>query len=153
MMETRTKALYFTTQNLIIPNAFNVKNTSDNAAVANFEIDLWKKINSVFAAAEINYDGYWFLNATTRTDWSSTLNIENRSYIYNSISTSLVLTDMLNKMNGFHSKFLTFAKLRAAYAVTGNGLEPYELYNNYVLSTDPTGHITLSRQKYFTMLI
>ncbi|ATN06877.1 SusC/RagA family protein [Chryseobacterium indologenes] len=147
MMETRTKALYFTTQNLIIPNAFNVKNTSDNAAVANFEIDLWKKINSVFAAAEINYDGYWFLNATTRTDWSSTLNIENRSYIYNSISTSLVLTDMLNKMNGFHSKFLTFAKLRAAYAVTGNGLEPYELYNNYVLSTDPTGHITLSRQK------
>ncbi|MBV8328249.1 SusC/RagA family TonB-linked outer membrane protein [Chryseobacterium sp.] len=147
MMETRTKALYFTTQNLIIPNAFNVKNTSDNASAANFEVDLWKKINSVFAAAEINYDGYWFINATTRKDWSSTLSIENRSYIYNSISSSLVLTDMLNKLNGFNSKVLTFAKLRAAYAVTGNGLEPYELYNNYALSTDPNGHITLSRQK------
>lgn len=147
MMETRTKAMYFSTQNLIVPNAFNVKNTSDNAAAANTEIDLWKKINSVFAAAEINYDGYWFVNATTRTDWSSTLSIENRSYIYNSISSSLVLTDMLNKLNGFSSNMLSFAKLRAAYAVTGNSLEPYELYNNYALSTDPNGHITLSRKK------
>lgn len=147
MMESRTKALYFSTQNLIVPNVFSVNNTSDLAGIANNEVDFWKKINSVFAAAEINYDGYWFINATARNDWSSTLNIENRSYFYPSISTSLVLTEMLDKLNGTSSKVLTFAKLRAAYAVTGNSLEPYELYNTYRLAADPSGHAVLGRKK------
>nr|WP_315025665.1 SusC/RagA family TonB-linked outer membrane protein [uncultured Chryseobacterium sp.] len=147
MMETRTKALYFSTQNLIVPNVFSVNNTSDLAAIANNEIDFWKKINSVFAAVEINYDGYWFINATMRNDWSSTLHIENRSYSYPSVSTSLVLTEMLNKLNGTTSKVLTFAKIRAAYAVTGNSLDPYELYNTYKLAADPTGHAILGRGK------
>lgn len=147
MMETRTKAIYFATQNLILPNVFSVDNTSDLAAIATNEVDFWKKINSVFAAAEINYGGYFFINATARNDWSSTLSIENRSYFYPSVSTSLVVTDMLNKLNGTTSKVLTFAKLRAAYAITGNSLNPYELYNTYVPSTDPNGHIILSRKK------
>ncbi|AZB00458.1 SusC/RagA family TonB-linked outer membrane protein [Chryseobacterium joostei] len=147
MMESRTKAIYFSTQNLILPNVFSVSNTSDLAAIANNEVDLWKKINSVFASAEINYDGYFFINTTARNDWSSTLSLENRSYFYPSISTSLVLTEMLNKMSGTTSKVLTFAKLRAAYAITGNSLNPYELYNDYVPSTDPNGHIILSRKK------
>lgn len=147
LMETRTKALYFSTQNLIVPNVFSVTNTSDLAGIANNEIDLWKKINSTFAALEINYDGYWFINATFRNDWSSTLNVENRSYSYPALSTSLVLTDMLHKLNGTTSKVLTFAKLRAAYAVTGNGLNPYELYNTYRLAADPTGHAVLGRLK------
>ncbi|MGG7440946.1 SusC/RagA family TonB-linked outer membrane protein [Chryseobacterium arthrosphaerae] len=147
MMETRTKALYFSTQNLIVPNVFSVNNTSDIAGIANNEIDFWKKINSVFASAEINYDGYWFINATARNDWSSTLTIENRSYFYPSVSTSLVLTEMLNKLNGNTSKVLTFAKLRAAYAITGNSLNPYELYNTYKLGADPNGGAILGRKK------
>ncbi|WP_312994479.1 SusC/RagA family TonB-linked outer membrane protein [Chryseobacterium flavum] len=147
MMESRTKALYFSTQNLIVPNVFSVNNTSDLAGIANNEVDFWKKINSVFAAAEINYDGYWFINATARNDWSSTLSIENRSYFYPSISTSLVLTEMLSKLNGSTSKVLTFAKLRAAYAVTGNSLNPYELYNTYKLGADPNGGAVLGRKK------
>ncbi|REC62733.1 SusC/RagA family TonB-linked outer membrane protein [Chryseobacterium pennae] len=147
MMESRTKAMYFSTQNLIVPNVFSVNNTSDIAGIANNEIDFWKKINSVFASAEINYDGYWFINATARNDWSSTLILENRSYFYPSISTSLVLTEMLNKLNGTTSKVLTFAKLRAAYAVTGNSLNPYELYNTYKLGADPSGHAILGRKK------
>ncbi|MEJ5104799.1 SusC/RagA family TonB-linked outer membrane protein [Chryseobacterium sp. MYb328] len=147
MMESRTKAMYFSTQNLIVPNVFSVNNTSDIAGIANNEIDFWKKINSVFASAEINYDGYWFINATARNDWSSTLILENRSYFYPSISTSLVLTEMLNKLNVTTSKVLTFAKLRAAYAVTGNSLNPYELYNTYKLGADPSGHAILGRKK------
>ncbi|AKK72250.1 SusC/RagA family TonB-linked outer membrane protein [Chryseobacterium gallinarum] len=147
MMESRTKALYFSTQSLIVPNVFSVVNTKDLAGIANNEVDFWKKINSVFAAAEINYDGYWFINATARNDWSSTLTIENRSYFYPSISTSLVVTEMLSKLNGTTSKVLTFAKLRAAYAITGNSLNPYELYNTYKLAADPNGQAVLGRKK------
>ncbi|MDR6458789.1 TonB-linked SusC/RagA family outer membrane protein [Chryseobacterium vietnamense] len=147
MMESRDKALYFSTQNLILANVFSTSNTSDLASVTTTEVDMWKKINSVFAAAEINYDGYWFLNVTARNDWSSTLNINNRSYFYSSVSTSLVLTDMLKKLNGTTLNALTFAKLRAAYAVTGNSLPPQQLYNTYTASTDPSGHIVLTRNK------
>lgn len=147
MMETRTKALYFTTQNLILANVFSTTNTSDLASLTTTEVDQWKKINSVFAAAEINYDGYWFLNATARNDWSSTLSSSNASYFYSSVSTSLVLTDMLKKLNGTSSNVFTYVKLRAAYAATGNSLAPQQLYNTYFASTDPTGHITLTRNK------
>ena len=147
MMESRTKALYFSTQNLILANVFSTSNTSDLASIATTEVDQWKKINSLFAAAEINYDGFWFINATARNDWSSTLNSTNRSFFYSSVSTSLVLTDMLKKLGGTNSKVLTFAKLRAAYASTGNSLDPQKLYNTYFASTDPTGHITLTRNK------
>ncbi|WP_326981212.1 SusC/RagA family TonB-linked outer membrane protein [Chryseobacterium sp. MYb264] len=147
MMESRNKAIYFTTQNLILPNVFSTTNTSDLASLSTTEVDLWRKINSVFAAAEINYDGYWFLNATARNDWSSTLARSNASYFYSSLSTSLVLTDMLKKLNGTKSDVLTFAKIRAAYSSTGNSLDPQKLENEYFASTDPTGHITLTRNK------
>lgn len=143
MMESKNNALYLSAPTLVVPNLFNINNSEGNPSIS--EIILPKKVNSAFAAAEINYDGYWFINATTRNDWSSTLSIENRHYTYSSISSSLVLTDMLGKLGGTKSKFISFAKLRASYAVTGNSLEPYELYNTYSIKRDPNGNITAER--------
>lgn len=145
MMETKTNSIYLGAPNLTSPNFFNINNAVGNPEIG--EVILNKKINSAFAAAEINYDGYWFINATARNDWSSTLNIENRSYFYPSISTSLVLTDMIEKLGGTKPKFLSFAKLRASYAVTGNSLEPYELYNTFVIKKDPNGNVSAERKK------
>ncbi|MCT3650065.1 SusC/RagA family TonB-linked outer membrane protein [Elizabethkingia anophelis] len=145
MMESKTDALYISASKLAIPNLFNINNSDGNPFIN--PVKLNKKINSVFAAAEINYDGFWFINATARNDWSSTLSVENRSYFYPSISTSLVVTDMINKLGGGKSKILSFAKLRASYAVTGNSLEPYELYNTYSIGRDPNGNIIASRLK------
>ncbi|WBV54879.1 SusC/RagA family TonB-linked outer membrane protein [Chryseobacterium daecheongense] len=145
MMETRTNAIYLSAPNLTSPNFFNINNSVGNPDIR--EVILNKKINSAFAAAEINYDGYWFINATARNDWSSTLTVENRSYFYPSISTSLVITDMLTKINGTKLKFLSFAKVRASYAVTGNSLEAYELYNTFEVKKDPNGNVTADRKK------
>lgn len=145
MMSSRTKAIYLSAPKLVIPNLFNINNAEGNPGIT--EVILDKKINSVFGAAEINYDGYWFINATLRNDWTSTLNTENRSYNYSSIGTSLVLTDMIEKLSDKKSDILTFAKLRASYAVTGNSLDPYELYNTYVIKRDPNGNIIAERKK------
>ncbi|MBK1898274.1 SusC/RagA family TonB-linked outer membrane protein [Chryseobacterium paridis] len=145
MMETKTNAIYLSAPNLTSPNFFNINNSVGNPEIR--EVILNKKINSVFASAEINYDGYWFINATARNDWSSTLTVENRSYFYPSISTSLVITDMLAKLNGTKSNFLSFAKVRASYAITGNSLEPYELYNTFEVKKDPNGNVTSDRKK------
>lgn len=145
MMETRTNAIYLDAPNLTSPNFFHINNSVGNPDIG--EVILNKKINSVFAAAEINYDGYWFINVTARNDWSSTLNLQNRSYFYPSVSSSLVLTEMITKLGGKKSKFLSFAKLRASYAVTGNSLEAYELYNTFVIKKDPNGNVTAERKK------
>lgn len=71
----------------------------------------------------------------------------NRSYFYPSVSTSLVITDMFKKLwdnSTPFGKVITFAKIRGSYAVTGNSLKPYELYNTYVIDHDPLGNLTAS---------
>jgi hypothetical protein len=40
-------------------------------------------------------NGYWTVEATGRNDWSSTLPKENASYFYPSVSSSLVLSDLV----------------------------------------------------------
>ncbi|WP_312397923.1 SusC/RagA family TonB-linked outer membrane protein [Chryseobacterium sp.] len=145
MMESRTNAIYLSAPKLVAPNLFNINNSDGNPL--NSEVILNKKINSAFASGEINYDNFWFINGTFRNDWSSTLSIEKRSYNYSSISTSLVLTDMIEKLANKKSKILSFAKLRASYAITGNSLDPYELYNTYIIKRDPNGNIIAERQK------
>ena len=126
---------------LDIPNYFVASNNAGQHDVTDTFSE--KQINSLFATAEINYDGYWFINGTIRNDWSSTMSKKNRSYLYPSISTSLVITDMLRKLGDqtFDSSFLTFAKIRASYATTGNDLDPYNLYNQYSIGHDPNGNL------------
>ena len=80
-------------------------------------------------------DGYVFLDATLRNDWTSTLAPKNRSYLYPSVSLSWVITDMLNKVAST-PEWLSFAKVRASYAEVGNDMDPYQLYNVYTMGTD-----------------
>lgn len=126
---------------LAIPNYFVVKNIKLSSGNVN-EDRTEKQINSAFATGEINYDGYWFLNGTFRNDWASTLIESNRSYQYYSASTSLVITDMIKKLRNTETlgNFLTFAKIRASFAQTGNSLDPYKLHNIYNVQLDPNGN-------------
>lgn len=56
-----------------------------------------KKINSLYGTVQANYDGYLFLDATFRNDWSSSLSKKNRSFFYPSISAAWIVSDMMNK--------------------------------------------------------
>lgn len=136
---------------LRVPNYFSVGNIIYNNSSPSEGISE-KQINSLFSTAEISYDGFWFLNGTARWDWSSTLHPSNRRYFYPSISSSLVVTDMMKKLwNTDFGRTITFAKLRASYAVTGNSLPPYSLYNVYSVGTGANGSITagqFSKTKY-----
>lgn len=127
---------------LRVPNYFSVSNFT-NGATSTSESISKRQVNSLFSTAEISYDGFWFLNGTARWDWSSTLAPENRRYFYPSVSTSLVITDMMKRMfDKDPGKVITFAKLRAAYAVTGNSLGFNELYNYYMIGQGANGSIT-----------
>ena len=90
---------------------------------------------------QVNYDGYLFLDATFRNDWSSTLHSSNRSYFYPSVNVAWVVSDMLSKSYELPSWF-SFGKLRASYAEVGNDLSPYQLYNTYWIGKDQLGNTT-----------
>jgi len=71
-----------------------------------------------------------------RNDWSSTLPKGDNSYFYPSVSLSAVVTDIpgLEKLGP-----LSFAKVRASYASSGNDADPYSLIDNYRLITPNFG--------------
>lgn len=127
---------------LKVPNLFTITNSVGNPGIS--ETITRQQINSLFGTAEINYDGYFFLNLTGRNDWSSTLSKANRSFFYPSVSASLVVTDMINKNGGSVPSWLNFAKVRGSYAQTGNSLRPYQLYNTYFIGNDPHGNTVAS---------
>lgn len=88
-----------------------------------------RQINSLFGSAEVSYNGYLFVTATARNDWSSTLPIGNNSYFYPSISTSFVFTDAFQAPS-----WLNFGKVRASWAEVGGDANPYQLALTYSLA-------------------
>ncbi|MEJ7644224.1 MAG: SusC/RagA family TonB-linked outer membrane protein [Chryseolinea sp.] len=89
-----------------------------------------RKVNSLYATAEVSYKDWLFLNVTARNDWFSTLTPKERSYLYPSVSASYVFTESF----GTRPTWLTSGRLRAAYAVVGSDTDvsPYAqqlLYN------------------------
>jgi TonB-linked SusC/RagA family outer membrane protein len=128
---------------LVVPNLFTIGNTEGNPSVG--ESFRRKSINSLFGSAQLSYDGYLYLDATFRNDWSSALSKENRSFFYPSLSLSYVFSDMFAAMNADLPDWFSYGKLRASYASVGNDLREYELENVYGISKDPNGNTSASR--------
>lgn len=144
LMMRRMQHVGSSVADLRVPNLFSLKNGKSNPTpIEGFS---QKKINSIYGTAQVNYDGYLFLEATFRNDWSSTLSKANRSFFYPSLSLSWGITDMLEKMGHKLPSWLTYSKLRASYAEVGNDLEPYQLYNTYRISQAPDNTTQVGRQ-------
>ncbi|MEZ4970875.1 MAG: SusC/RagA family TonB-linked outer membrane protein [Flavobacteriaceae bacterium] len=125
---------------LEVPNLFSLNNGQNNPTVGQ-EFNQ-KRINSIYGTAQINYDGFFFVDVTGRNDWSSALSKQNRSFFYPSVSTSLVVSEMVDKMGGNFPDWFTYLKLRASHAQVGNDMDPYQLYNFYNIGKDPNGNTT-----------
>ncbi|MEP6737544.1 MAG: SusC/RagA family TonB-linked outer membrane protein, partial [Chryseolinea sp.] len=82
-----------------------------------------RKVNSLYASAEVNYKKWLYLNATVRNDWFSVLSSENRSIVYPSVSASYVFTESISGM----PKWFNSGRLCAAYAEVGSDTDvgPY----------------------------
>lgn len=71
-------------------------------------------VNSLYGSGEVSWKRTFYLNATVRNDWFSTLSEANRSILYPSVSGSYVFSEHLK------SKWLNFGKLRLGYAEVGS---------------------------------
>ena len=138
LMDRTVSSLSSGSGELFVPDLFTLNNGKNNPTVS--ETNSHQKINSLYGTVEVNYDGYLFLDGTFRNDWSSTLNPENRSYFYPSVSLSYVFTDMIRKTGGNVPSWFSYGKLRASLAEVGNSLQPYQLYNTYTIGKDPNGN-------------
>jgi TonB-linked SusC/RagA family outer membrane protein len=125
---------------LRVPNLFSVNNAEGNPTFNQTFTE--KVINSVYTSLQADYDGYLFLNATWRNDWSSALSKANRSFSYPSVNLSYVFTDMIQNHGGALPSWLSFGKVRAGYATAGSDLDPYQLYNTYSIGLDPNNNTT-----------
>ena len=107
--------------------------TIDNASkVSTTYIISEREVNSLYTSAEVSYKGWFFLNATARNDWFSTLSPENRSILYPSVTGSFIFSDAFNLPN-----WLSFGKLRLAYAEVGSDTDVAPYSNNLFYGISP----------------
>ncbi len=107
----------------VVPNGYTkVTDTAGNAtATYNYK----RYDESVYADFIAGYDGWLYLHASFRNDWTSILDPQHRSFSYPSVDLSAVLSDKLDAIK--NSDVISFLKLRAGYAGTGNvSLDGYQ---------------------------
>ncbi|MDC1105545.1 SusC/RagA family TonB-linked outer membrane protein [Prolixibacteraceae bacterium] len=119
-----------TQSGLFIPGLYNTKNSVDPPIVDDYEKH--RLGYSVFGRASAGFKSVVYLDVTARNDWSSTLPVENRSYFYPSVNGSLVFSSLPFLAS---SEILSFGKLRAGWAKSGNDTDPYALSETYALTS------------------
>lgn len=111
---------------LRIPGQFDMTNSVSPATTEVRYKTKRKRINSVYAFANMDWKGQVFLDVTGRNDWSSALIYQDgsgtTSYFYPSVSASWILTQTLRDRL---PEFMSFAKIRGSYAIVGNDCDPY----------------------------
>ena len=112
----------------IISGLYSTSNV--NSSTRTFAKDYTEyQVNSVYGTADFGYKDWLFLNFTGRNDWFSTLDPNNNSYFYPSVSLSWMLSDCFKL-----PEWITTAKVRASLASASNGTSPYQTKLTYALN-------------------
>ncbi len=107
----------------VIPNGYTKVTNPDGSASATYEYKRYDQ--SFYADFTAGYDGWLFLHASFRNDWTSILDPQNRSFSYPSVDMSAVLSDKVEFIK--NSQAISYLKVRLGYAGTGNvSLDGYQ---------------------------
>ena len=112
---------------LVVPDLFTLNNSVATATVSNAKFK--KRVNSAFVGASFGFYDVFFIDATARNDWSSTLPPDNNSYFYPSISGSFVFSNLIKQ------DWLTFGKIRGGWSRVANDANEYLLKDVYLNNT------------------
>ncbi|SBV97518.1 SusC/RagA family TonB-linked outer membrane protein [uncultured Dysgonomonas sp.] len=126
------KTSLITAQNMVDRTVQSWKNFT---SIEVDEIPYEKQINSLMAMANVGYNGFLYLDATMRMDYSSTLPAGNRTYVYPSVSTSFVFSEVWN----VNKDIIPYAKVRASFAQVSSDTDPYQLQLQYKMSSKSYG--------------
>lgn len=113
-----------------------------------------RRIIGLFGDLNLDWKEIIYLNFRGRNDWSSTLPVSDRSFFYPSVSTSIILTDLLKELGSTaENNFVSFAKLRASWARVGKDAPAHVLATTLGTTTNtstinPRGFITNVNENY-----
>ncbi len=117
--QRETDNLFTTIDALTLPRFPSLSNVSGSYTSGG--IATKRRLYGVYGSADLSYKGYLFLGGTYRTDWSSTLPLDNNSFSYPSVNLGFVFTDAFEITNNI----LSFGKVRLSYAEVGNDAGTY----------------------------
>lgn len=109
---------------LVVPMLWDFGNSAVEVSTDDYREQT--RVNSLYGSLSFGFRNVWFIEATGRNDWSSTLPEANNSYFYPSVSTSLIVSDV------FDLPGVSYGKLRLGWAQVGNDASAYQLVDPYV---------------------
>ncbi|MEW2922523.1 SusC/RagA family TonB-linked outer membrane protein [Muricauda sp. ANG21] len=126
---------YVRTQNngLNAANIFAISNAQNLTAEQDINR---KKVNSLYGNGLVSWKEALFLDASYRSDWSSTLPENNNRFDYYSIGISGLLSDLVKLPEA-----VSYFKVRTSYAEVGNDTDPFRLTR--IANLQPGGFIQL----------
>jgi outer membrane receptor protein involved in Fe transport len=129
----------YSTRGILVAGIYNLANAGITPTFTNSEAH--SAVNSAYGSAVITTHKVWTVEVTGRNDWSSTLPKENASYFYPSVSSSLILSDLVPSLQE-HTP-ISFLKLRGGWAQVGADASPYQLQTVYNGSSNKFGGLAL----------
>lgn len=117
---------------LTAPDIFTVWNAKGSAV--NSMTNSWIRSNSVYANGTFSYKNYVYVDASYRTDWSSTIK---KSITYPSVSLSVLPLEFIKG-----PEWLSFLKIRGNWAKIGTATTAYQTDPYYYPSAFPIFGIT-----------
>lgn len=114
---------------LTYPNIFTIGNFAETKFLQQSGVN--REVQSIFGSVNFGYKNMLYLDITGRNDWSSTLiYTDSNSFFYPSFGLTWLMNESFEMPES-----VTFAKLRASYAIVGKDIPPY--------ATIPLNQITL----------
>jgi outer membrane receptor protein involved in Fe transport len=129
----------YSTNGILVEGIYNLANAAVTPTVTNSEFHT--AVNSMYGSVVATFNRYWTLEGTGRNDWSSTLPKSNASYFYPSVSSSLILSDLLPAIT--NGGMLSYLKLRGSWARVGSDAGAYQLATVYNGSSRKFGSLAL----------
>ncbi len=111
---------------LAVPGLYTLEASVDRPTVDTRYFD--QRVHSLYGYAAVGFRDYLYLEGNIRNDWSSTLPVENNSFLYGGLSTSFIFSQFIEP-----NDFFSFGKVRASFARVGTDTNPYEIYQTYNL--------------------
>ncbi|GAB4426209.1 MAG: SusC/RagA family TonB-linked outer membrane protein [Bacteroidia bacterium] len=115
---------------LAIPGIYTLGNI--NVMPSMLRYDGRKRVNSLYAFANLGYKDFLYMDITARNDWSSALPAGANSYFYPSLSLSFLPSEIFDL-----GESVDYLKVRVNVARVGKDTDPFQLYKTYQFATLP----------------
>ena len=113
-----------TTGGLVVPGLYALSNSKElSSAPGEYEATFGR--NSIFGNVSLGYDNFLYLEGSYRNEKASTLPKDNNTFDYFAVSSSFIFSKFID------SDLISFGKLRAGYAETGNAADALRIYDTY----------------------